>query len=63
MLRQAGWEITHHRDLTVKYRVAVGRMLEKLETYAEEIANLFGDDDAAEPLRRHRAGRHRIYPL
>lgn len=55
MLRQAGWEITDHRDLTVKYRVAVGRMLEKLETHAEEIAKLFGDDYAADERARRRA--------
>ncbi len=53
MLRQAGWEITDHRDLTAEYLVTAGRMLDKLETHAEEIANLFGDDDAADD----RAGR------
>ena len=47
MLRQAGWEITDHRDLTAEYRVNVGRMLKKLETHAEEVAILFGDDDAS----------------
>ena len=30
-------------------------MIEKLETHAEEIANLFGDDDAADERARRRA--------
>lgn len=55
MLRQTGWKITNHRDLTVEYRVTIGRMLEKLETHAEEIAHLFGDDDAADERARRRS--------
>ena len=55
MLRQTGWKITDHRDLTVEYRVTIGRMLEKLETNAEEIAHLFGDDDAADERARRRS--------
>ena len=55
MLHLAGWEITDHRDLTGVYEVTLGRMLEKLETHAEEIANLIGDDDAADERARRRA--------
>ena len=55
MLRQTGWAITDYRDLTGEYEVTLGRMLEKLEIYAEEIANLIGDDDAADERARRRA--------
>lgn len=55
MLRQAGWEITDHRDLTAGYRVNLGRMLEKIETHAGEIAALFGEDDASGERARRRA--------
>ena len=55
MLRQTGWDITDHRDLTAEYRVTLGRMLDKLEIHAEEIANLFGDDDAANERARRLA--------
>ena len=55
MLHHAGWEITDHRDLTVEYGVTVGRMLEKLQTHAAEIANLLGDDDATDERARRRA--------
>lgn len=55
MLRQAGWKITDHRDLTAEYGVTVGRMLEKQETHAGEIANLLGDDEAADDRADRRA--------
>lgn len=55
MLRQTGWEITDIRDLTAEYKVNMGRMLDKLETHAEEIANLFGDDEAANERTSRRA--------
>ncbi len=56
MLRRTGWDITDHRDLTAEYRATLARMLDKLEIHAGEIANLFGDDEAAdERARRRRA--------
>lgn len=55
MLHHAGWEITEHQDLTAVYGVTLGRMLEELERHAEEIANLVGEDDAADEKARRRA--------
>ena len=55
MLGQAGWDITEHRDLTAEYLVSVVKMLDKLETHAEEIAELFGDDDASHERARRSA--------
>ncbi len=47
MLRQTGWTLTDHRDLTAEYGKAVSRMLDNLETHAGEVAKLFGDDEAS----------------
>jgi cyclopropane fatty-acyl-phospholipid synthase-like methyltransferase len=55
MLHQAGWAITDHRDVTGEYAVTLGRMLEELETHANEIANLIGYEDAADERARRRA--------
>lgn len=55
MLGQAGWDITDHHDLTAEYLTSVGRMLDKLEIHAAEIASLFGDDDASQERARRRA--------
>lgn len=55
MLEQAGWEISDHRDLTTDYMAAVRHMLDQLERHADEIAKLFGDDDASEERARQRA--------
>ncbi len=55
LLRQAGWRITDHRDLTADYQTTVTRMLGQLERHADEIARLFGDADAAEQRARRRA--------
>ena len=55
MLAQAGWEIVDQRDMTANYSVTLGNMLDQLESNADEIASLFGDDDAAEERARRRA--------
>lgn len=55
MLEQAGWEITDHLDLTANYKVTVDRMLDKLESHADEIANIFGEHDASQERARRRA--------
>ena len=55
MLDRAGWNITEHRDLTADYTVSVGQMLDKQETHADEIAELFGEDDASQERARRRA--------
>jgi cyclopropane fatty-acyl-phospholipid synthase-like methyltransferase len=55
MLGQAGWEIADHRDLTAEYMASVGHMLGLLESQADEIAEIFGNDDASEERARRRA--------
>lgn len=55
MLRQAGWEIEDHLDLTADYMATVDHMLDQLEIHADEIAGLFGDDDATQERARRRA--------
>ena len=55
LLRQAGWQITDHRDLTADYQTTVTRMLGQLERHADAIARLFGDADAADQRARRRA--------
>jgi ubiquinone/menaquinone biosynthesis C-methylase UbiE len=55
MLGQAGWEIAEYLDLTADYMASVGHMLDQLENHADEIANIFGDDDASQERARRRA--------
>lgn len=55
MLGQAGWDITDHRDLTADYAKTVAHMLEQLETHADEVDALFGENDAAQERARRRA--------
>ncbi len=54
MLRQAGWEITNHVDLTAEYGGSVGQHLREEETHAEELRDLRGDADYSETLDRRR---------
>ena len=54
LLRQAGWKITNHLDLTPDYGGSVGQHLHEEETHAEELRNLFGDEDYSETLARRR---------
>ena len=55
MLRQTGWQITEHSDMTATYRLSVSRQLDKLEIHADEITVLFGEADAASEMARRRA--------
>ena len=55
MLGQAGWEITDHRDLTADYVKTVGHMLHQLESHADEVGAVFGENDAAQERARRRA--------
>jgi ubiquinone/menaquinone biosynthesis C-methylase UbiE len=55
MLGRAGWVIADRVDLTAEYRASVVRMLGQLESRADEIAKIFGDDDASEERARRRA--------
>ena len=55
MLDRAGWQVTEHRDLTADYIVSMGKMVNELETRAEEIEEIFGEDDASQERARRRA--------
>ncbi len=55
MLRQAGWEITDHVDLTAAFLASVGRLLQLEEARAEEIEEVMGATRAAEQFARRRA--------
>lgn len=52
MLRQAGWQITGHSDLSAKYRDSVRRMLHEEETHADELRSLLGGAEYSEKLAR-----------
>lgn len=54
MLRQAGWKITDHLDLTPVYGGSVGQYIREEEAHAEELRELFGDEDYSETLARRR---------
>ena len=60
MLRRAGWEITHHVDLTPAFLLSVGRMLQLEEARAEEIEQVMGETRAAEQFARRRASLHAL---
>lgn len=55
MLHHSGWTITDHRDLTGAYQESVGRALDKLKSRAEDVAKLFGDEQASDERARRRA--------
>lgn len=54
MLRQAGWKIANHVDLTPDYEGSLKRFLHEEETHAEELRDLLGDADYLETLGRRR---------
>ena len=54
MLDQAGWKITHHRDLTVEYLQTARHMLREEEARAEALTSLLGAADFADMQRRRR---------
>ncbi len=55
MLRQAGWVITDHADLTAEYAQTVRRLLREEEAHADELSGLYGEAEFSEKL----AGRRR----
>ncbi len=55
MLRQAGWVITDHADLTAEYAQTVRRLLREEEAHADELRGLYGEAEFSEKL----AGRRR----
>jgi ubiquinone/menaquinone biosynthesis C-methylase UbiE len=54
MLRQAGWEITKHTDLSAEYGDSVRRLLREEETHADELRALLGGTEYSERLARRR---------
>ncbi len=54
MLRQAGWAITDHVDLTAEYAQTVRRLLREEEAHADELSGLYGKAEYSEKV----AGRH-----
>jgi ubiquinone/menaquinone biosynthesis C-methylase UbiE len=55
MLRQAGWVITDHVDLTAEYAETVRRLLRKEEAHADELSGLYGEAEYSEKVaRRHK---------
>ena len=55
MLRQAGWVITDHADLTAEYAQTVRRLLRQEEAHADKLIGLYGEAEFSEKL----AGRRR----
>ncbi len=55
MLRQAGWVITDHVDLTAEYAQTVRRLLREEEAHAGELSGLYGKAEYSEKV----AGRRR----
>ena len=54
MLRQAGWEITNHVDLTPEYGESVRRLLHEEEAHADELRDLLGNAEYSDRLTRRR---------
>jgi ubiquinone/menaquinone biosynthesis C-methylase UbiE len=54
MLRQAGWVITDHADLTAEYAESVRRLLGEEEAHADELNGLYGEAEFSEKLARRR---------
>ncbi len=54
MLRQAGWAITDHADLTAEYAQTVRRLLREEEAHADELSGLYGEAEYSEKLARRR---------
>jgi ubiquinone/menaquinone biosynthesis C-methylase UbiE len=52
MLREAGWTIVEHIDLTAEYIESIRRHIAGLKTYQREITQTFGKEEASEKLAR-----------
>ena len=54
MLRESGWAVMRHCDLTAEYAKAVRRLLREEETHAQELSELYGPAEFSETLSRRR---------
>jgi len=54
MLRQAGWAIADHADLTAEYAGSVRRLLRQEEAHADELSGLYGAAEFSEKVARRR---------
>lgn len=52
MLREAGWDIVDHTDMTTEYLESIRRHVMGLKTYTREITETFGVDEASEMIAR-----------
>src|SRR5262245_42046702 len=50
MLRESGWTVTDHRDLTPDYAKSVRHLLQEEEAQTEKLSGLYGAADFAEML-------------
>ena len=55
LLERTGWHLTDCADLTAAYLDCVHRLLGEEEAHAEELADLYGQDEFSEVLGRRRA--------
>jgi ubiquinone/menaquinone biosynthesis C-methylase UbiE len=55
LLRQTGWQVTGHQDLTAEFMKSVLKMGDLQEVHHTEISGIFGETDATESLARRRA--------
>ncbi|MFQ5954253.1 MAG: class I SAM-dependent methyltransferase [Kiloniellales bacterium] len=55
MLKQAGWKITYHADLTAEYVESARRLLREQEARAARLKELLGEAQLTERLAGHRA--------
>jgi hypothetical protein len=54
MLKQTGWSVARHIDLTTEYEASVQQLLREEEVHARELQGLLGNAEYAERLARRR---------
>ena len=54
MLRESGWAVTHHHDLTGEYAKTLRLLLREEETHADALIELYGEAEFSETLTRRR---------
>ncbi len=54
MLRQVGWVITNHADLTAEYAESIRRLLREEEAHEDELSGLYGKAEFSEKVARRR---------
>lgn len=54
MLRESGWAVTHHRDLSSEYAKTLRQMLREEESHADALAEVYGQAEFSETLTRRR---------